>query len=121
MGVAGVDADYRQANPPELVPEPTRHGTGLETDAFGLRCSLAQQRRQGTGVGCHAALPDGPAGLIHDADRRFPLRHVQPDILFHCDILDWGVIPAIVAMPPVMGSAGSNYLSVWKKDPVQGR
>jgi len=71
MGVAGVDADHRQADPPERVPQPARHGPGLDADASGPRCLLARQRCQGAGIGGHATLMDGPARLIHDTDVSF--------------------------------------------------
>jgi hypothetical protein len=65
-------------------------------------------------------LEDRLAILTNHTNKRFLLRHVQPDILFHCGILDWGVIPSIVAMPSAIGRGGNNYVIVRKTAPHIG-
>lgn len=45
--VTSIDADHRKIDPPELVPKPARHCSGLKADALCMRCSLAKKLSQG--------------------------------------------------------------------------
>jgi hypothetical protein len=70
MSVPSIDADYRQADTLELVPEPTRHGTGLEADALRVRRSLADRPGECARIRGDLALEQHLAVLVHNGKRK---------------------------------------------------
>ena len=68
MGMAGIDADHRKADPPEFVPEPARHGAGLEADALGIRCALPNSSVSAPGSDLASPSIDGAARLVDNTD-----------------------------------------------------
>jgi len=111
MGMAGVDADDGQADPPQFVPEPARHGTGLEADALGLRRLLRQQRGQGARIRLRPPLENWVSAFVHHTDRCLLLRHVQPNILFNGEFSSARVSRSVCSRL-AFRTIGSNYVIV---------
>lgn len=83
MRVAGVNADDRQADTLEFVPQPTRHRARFEANQLRYRRSLGDHPRKCARIRRDLALEQNFPVLVEDTYRRLFLRHVQSDILLH--------------------------------------
>lgn len=83
----GINADDRQPDPFQLVPEPAGHGTSLKSNALGVRRPFAQQLRQGSRIGLGLSLEQRLSSIVDHANARLLLRHIQSDILLHRGLL----------------------------------
>jgi hypothetical protein len=81
--MASVDADHREINRAEFMPQPTRHRASFGSDALGMRRMFAKQVSQRDRIRFHLSLEDYLSHLADDAHRSFPLRDVQPNVLLH--------------------------------------
>ncbi len=83
LGVAGIDADHRQTQSPQLMPEPGRRRTGLQPDAQRAPGPCLDERGNRRRLRDHRAFRHDLATAIDHADRGFLERHVHSDIEFH--------------------------------------
>ena len=83
LGMAGINADYWQAERPELMPEPGRGRSRLEADTYRLwriglnnPCNRLRFRD-------HCAFKKHLAAAIDHANRGLLERHIHSNIAFH--------------------------------------
>src|SRR6266851_984986 len=80
----GVQTLDIKASAAQAVHEPGRHRAGLDTDFDVNNTGMPQHAcRDRSGVSDACTSPEPPALLVHNANRRRLLRHVQPNIMRH--------------------------------------
>jgi hypothetical protein len=58
--MSSVDADDGKIDAPQFMPEPARHRSGFEANAFGMRRTFSKQLSQHAGIGLCFTLKDHP-------------------------------------------------------------